>query len=305
MSGPPVALRRFEPADVPALHALYDRLVAPAPGWTAGEAPVHWGADDPERRAAGLVALRGDALVGGVSVVRVPPWLHVFPLVAADEGAAAALLDAALVHAAGPGIERIRIGVRAGEGAKRAAVAARGFARSIDMIDTVRAVAIPRRAAAPLTAELRRVAAAELDRDALRALHDLTFAEVPNSGPITDAELAGLLDGPDAWPAATAAWADAAGRYLGFVIGVRAADGRGRFGRVEAIGVDAAVRGHGLARRMLDDLLAQAEADGLDEVRAMIASTNAASLGLHRRAGFVELDRREMWDRPAGAATAG
>ena len=47
---------------------------------------------------------------------------------------------------------------------------------------------------------------------------------------------------------------------------------------------------------MLADLLAIAAATGIDEVRAGIASNNAASLALHLGAGFVERSRKEMWD---------
>lgn len=145
---------------------------------------------------------------------------------------------------------------------------------------------------APVAATPRR--GAEIDRTAMHELHDRTFAEIPNTAPMTDADFATLLDGPSAWSAPTSAWHDADGRCVGFVIGVRARD----HGVVEAIGVDPTWRGRRLGRAMLTDVLAIAAATGVREVRATIASTNAASLALHLHADFVERNRKEMWDLP-------
>ncbi len=133
----------------------------------------------------------------------------------------------------------------------------------------------------------------------MRHLHDLTFAEIANTVPIDAADLAALLDGPLAWPAATAAYADAAGALVGFVIGQAGVDERGAFGVVEAIGVRPTARGLGLARLMLDELLAAARAAGLAEVRSLVAGTNVGSLALHRAAGFAEGARRQMYDLTA------
>lgn len=102
-----------------------------------------------------------------------------------------------------------------------------------------------------------------------------------------------LLDGEDAWPTATAAWHDGDGRCVGFAIGKRA----GADGAIgEAIGVDPAWRGRGLAQAMLADVIAVAAQDGCAAVVAAIASDNAPSLALHRRAGFVERARKQLWD---------
>ena len=54
-------------------------------------------------------------------------------------------------------------------------------------------------------------------------------------------------------------------------------------------------RRRGLAAVALDHLLAAAVADGMPEVRAMIASDNPGSLGLHAAAGFVERGRKRLW----------
>jgi L-amino acid N-acyltransferase YncA len=53
----------------------------------------------------------------------------------------------------------------------------------------------------------------------------------------------------------------------------------------------------GLADVMLRHMLAVASTAGVPEARALIASSNQASLRLHQRAGFSERARRAVWQR--------
>jgi L-amino acid N-acyltransferase YncA len=53
--------------------------------------------------------------------------------------------------------------------------------------------------------------------------------------------------------------------------------------------VDAAARGHGLGRRLLDELAVEAERRGLYKLTSRIFTTNAASRAVHRAAGFEEI----------------
>ena len=306
-----IALRRFSGEDVEPLRAIYNRLVSPAPGWTAAEAAGMWtqaAQGDRTRVAVG----DGGRVVGAVGTVLGPPWMYVFPLVAEDDEVATRLLAHALGDVVS-GVATVRIGVRSGEEPKRAAAVARGFVPTIEFVDLVfgpiqvssievspvRSTDTPAAARARALPGLTRIPHPALDREAMRHLHDLTFAEIANTVPIDAADLAALLDGPLAWPAATAAYADAAGTLVGFVIGQAGVDERGAFGVVEAIGVRPTARGLGLARLMLDELLAAARAAGLAEVRSLVAGTNVGSLALHRAAGFAEGARRQMYDLTA------
>jgi ribosomal protein S18 acetylase RimI-like enzyme len=248
----------------------------------------------------GEVAEVDGRVAGGVSAVVAPPWMYVHPMVAADPAVAARLLARALTHAAA-GVVTARIGVRVGEEAKRAAVVAAGFVPSLDFVDLRHDLAGT--APPPRPDGYRRVAHAAIDRPATHALHDRCFAEIANTAPLAPADFDLLLDGPMAWPAATAAWVDGDGRPRGFVFGQLGEDERGRFGVVDAIGVDPADRGHGLARTMLEELLTLARAEGLAEVRSLIAGDNTGSLALHRAAGFVEAGRRQMYDLALALAT--
>ncbi len=290
-----VVLRPLAAADLEPLRAIYNRQVAPGPGWTAAAVASMWTQSAHGDRTR--VAVDGDRVAGGVGTVVAPPWLYIFPLVA--DGAAAA--DALLAQALGEvvaGVTTIRIGVRVGEEIKRAAVLARGFVRSIDFVELRHELA-PTPPGRPSDAALRRLGHGELDREATRALHNLTFAEIANTAPLDVRDFAALLDDATAWPGATAAWAGADGAVAGFVIGQRDHDDRGDFGVVEAIGVAPAWRGRGVARTMIDDLLGRARAAGLVEVRSVVAGTNPGSLALHRAAGFTVAGQKQMYDLSA------
>jgi len=285
------AVRGWRPGDAEAAAALSRRYFAPDPAWTAERAAAELTADALGGGDHVRVAERDGRTVGIAAYVAAPPWLYLWPLAADDQAAAAALLDAVLAAGAGPGLTRARVSVRAVEPHKQAAVVARGFTRSIDFLELARAPVPPLDAPA-LPVEIRR--GPRLDRAAVHALHDLTFAEIDNTVPATAADFAAQLDGPGAWPEVTSAWHDRDGRCVGFVIGARAPD----HGVVEAIGVDPAWRGRGLGRAMLADLLRIAAATGVEQVRAVVASTNHRSLALHGRAGFVEQARKQLWDLP-------
>ena len=83
---------------------------------------------------------------------------------------------------------------------------------------------------------------------------------------------------------------DADGRVVGFARVSRYSDrcvyeGIGEHG----VYVDAATRGRGLGRRLLDALAAEAERRGLYKLTSRIFTTNAASRAVHRAAGFTEV----------------
>lgn len=288
-----IALRPFAPTDAAAVAALSARWFDPDPALAPAEVTARLTADalggGSHVQVAVDRAVDGDRVVGVVGFVRSASMLMVWPLAADDEAAAAALLDAALTAGRAPGLTAARVSTRSVEPHKRRAVERRGFARSIDFVQ-VRRASVPPLAAPSVLATPRRGAA--IDRAAMHALHELSFATLDNTAPMSSADFDELLDDPAAWPAATAAWHDDTGACVGFVIGLCAPDHR----VVEAIGVAPAWRGRGLGQAILADVLRVAAADGEAEVRAMIASTNAASLALHARAGFVERARKELWD---------
>jgi ribosomal protein S18 acetylase RimI-like enzyme len=244
------------------------------------------------------VAERAGRVVGVGGYVLAPPWLFLWPVVADDGEAAGALIDAAIAAARGPDLERVRVSVRAIEPGKEAAVAARGFVRSIDFVEVVRAIDGPAGAdrggdaEPPAIAGVVRRKGAAIDRRAMHATHELAFATLANTAPMSRADFDHLLDGASAWPTATAGWFAADGTCAGFAIALRHPD----HGVVEAIGTHPSWRRRGVGAVALAHVLATAAREGVPEVRAMIASDNPGSLGLHAAAGFRERARKHLWE---------
>ena len=296
MSEPRV--RAWRDDDAAAVAALTRRYFAPDPPWDEAAARAQLAADALGAGGHVRVVERGAQVVGAGGYVVAPPWLFLWPVMADDGAAAGALLDALLAAGVRPGVARARVSVRASEPHKLAAVIARRFRHAIDFVGLVRAPAAPSPRPSPPGVERRGGAA--IDRAAMHATHDASFAGLANTAPMTAADFDLLLDGPAAWPAATAGWFTADGTCAGFVIGLRHDD----HVVVEAIGVHPAWRRRGLAALMLDHLLAAAATDGAPEVRAIIASDNPGSLGLHAAAGFGERARKAIWELalPTGSA---
>lgn len=286
-------MRAWRDDDAAAVAALTRRYFAPDPPWDAAAARAQLAADALGGGGHVHVVERGGQVVGAGGYVLGPPWLFLWPVMADDEAAAGALLDALLAAGVGVGIRRVRVSVRPSEPHKLAAAMVRGFRHAIDFVELVRAPATPAPPSPrPSPPGLERRGGAAIDRAAMHATHDLSFAGLANTAPMTAGDFDLLLDGPAAWPAATAGWFAADGTCAGFVIGLRHAD----HVVVEAIGVHPVWRRRGLAAVMLDHLLAAAVMDGAPEARAIIASDNPGSLGLHAAAGFGERARKAIWE---------
>ena len=117
-----------------------------------------------------------------------------------------------------------------------------------------------------------------------------------------------LFDGDDPWPAAafTRALAAPHARY----VGARADDllvgyaGIARLGRtppfeyeIHTIGVDPAYQGRGIGRRMMTDLLTDADSVVYLEVR----TDNPTAIALYTSLGFATVGLRKRYSRASGA----
>ncbi|MEV7602399.1 N-acetyltransferase family protein [Kitasatospora sp. NPDC089797] len=90
-------------------------------------------------------------------------------------------------------------------------------------------------------------------------------------------------------------------RVLGWAAVSRVSGRTAYAGVVEhSIYLDPAARGRGVGRVLLDALLASTDAAGIWTVQAGIFPENAASLALHRRAGFRVVGTRERIGRLHG-----
>ncbi|WP_042414216.1 GNAT family N-acetyltransferase [Streptacidiphilus anmyonensis] len=94
---------------------------------------------------------------------------------------------------------------------------------------------------------------------------------------------------------------DGGGRVLGWVAVSRVSDRRAYAGVVEhSVYVRPDARGRGVARALLEALIASTEAAGIWTVQSGIFPENAASLALHERAGFRVIGTRERVGRQHG-----
>lgn len=95
---------------------------------------------------------------------------------------------------------------------------------------------------------------------------------------------------------------DGDGRLLGWVAASRVSDRRAYAGVIEhSVYVHPAARGRGVARALLDALIASTEAAGIWTIQSGIFPENTASLALHQRAGFRVIGTRERIGRHHGA----
>jgi ribosomal-protein-alanine N-acetyltransferase len=118
-----------------------------------------------------------------------------------------------------------------------------------------------------------------------------------------------LVDGDDPWPAVAfhRELASAHNHYVGArtpekLVGYA---GISRLGRkppfeyeVHTIGVDPAYQGHGIGRRLLDELLHFADGG---VVYLEVRTDNEAALCLYRGAGFAQIGLRKRYYRVSGA----
>jgi len=138
---------------------------------------------------------------------------------------------------------------------------------------------------------------------------DVVYGGLTSADAARCAELETLLfDGDDPWPAAafTRALAAPHARY----VGARADDllvgyaGIARLGRtppfeyeIHTIGVDPAYQGRGIGRRMMTELLTDADSVVYLEVR----TDNPTAIALYTSLGFVTVGLRKRYYRASGA----
>lgn len=279
-------LGAYDPTALPALQALYRRI-------RAGRSLPATDLTD-EARAQGrqvVIAWRGGEPVGcaGWVVVGIADdgRLYGSPVIAAETPVAVRLIDRLVTEGRALCATHLRISAWDGEGAKAVALAAAGFVRLFDWVTFAREIKM--QAVPPFATDgLISISQAELDWPRLAELYATTFRGVPNAPPIDAATLAAEWIEAD-WDA-SCVLADAAGRYFAFVV----AHGDGS---IDVIGVDASLRGTGLAERLYCHAGNRLAANGVRQLTALVSSANVASLRFHQKLGFAESEPRgTVWE---------
>ncbi|MFN8110337.1 MAG: hypothetical protein U0Y82_10925 [Thermoleophilia bacterium] len=286
-----VRVRPWRAQDAPAVAALSARLAAPDPGWTPAQAASRLTGDVYAHGRDVAVAVRDEEVVGLLAAVTAPPWMFVWPMWTDHRPAADALLEWAVALARTHGVTGMRMSCPPHQAVKLEAITALGFVHTDDFLRVVRSVDREPDPGPPPPGT-RWTGVGRGEREVFRRIYNDVFEGHPHSVPISGDDLDGLMDGDEAWPGATGMLRDGAGRPTAFVFGLRTDAG----GTVEGIGTVRQARGRGLARWMLLRTLAVAAAEGMGEVEALILSSNAASLALHRGRGFRDTDRKPMYE---------
>jgi [ribosomal protein S18]-alanine N-acetyltransferase len=117
--------------------------------------------------------------------------------------------------------------------------------------------------------------------------------------------------GPDAWSAGLVAEgvggrlptvhylvADDGGRVVGHAVASLVAD----VAELQRIAVAGDRRRHGVARALLDEVVALAVRSGAERLLLEVREDNEAALGFYAAQGFVRLDRRPRYYRDGSAA---
>jgi ribosomal-protein-alanine N-acetyltransferase len=135
---------------------------------------------------------------------------------------------------------------------------------------------------------LRRAATADLP--ALTALEATLFGDDAWTGSAVREELEG--------PGRHALVAVADGTVVGYAVTMRSHD----LADLQRIAVHPTHRRHGIARRLLEELVARAAEEGASRLLLEVRAGNAGALGLYAEAGFVEIDRRRRYYRDGSDA---
>lgn len=224
------------------------------------------------------------AIVGVVGLVTVAldrGEAFLSPFLAGDE-AAGAVMDELIGIADARGARWIRASVTAAEHVARQLLASRGFTPRLAFLDLELDLAGRTFVEEPLPG-LVPVPMDRAEPAAWALLHNAAFARVDNAPPLTVEQAA---DDLSRLPAGARLWRDDEG-YAAFV--VLTDDGT-----VDAVAVRPDLQGRGLASKILRGAAARATTPRL---HSLVASTNAASLRLHERLGFVEVARRDVFQR--------
>lgn len=285
-------VRGFHRSDIAPLVALQHATAGRVPAWSA--AYLEGELTDPGRdhgRRVIIVASDDGHVRAGAGYVPAGTQFFVAPSLVGDADAGVALLDELVRRAAGA--DFVRMSCNDGEHAKRAALERLGFAPSFAFITLVRATdpsSTPR-----ATPGFHRVPVADVPLEALTTAHNAAFRGVANSPEQSLDEVRFVVDRLVA--DASGVWLDDSGGIGGYVWILRDGDSRGAFHIVDSVGVVSARRRTGLGHAMIEHATRVSADAGIGEIRALIASNNTASLGLHAAAGFSEGWRRVVYQR--------
>jgi len=201
------------------------------------------------------------------------------------------LLECAGRHAASIGL---RLSVWAhGITASDPAPPGRGFIEDRTLLRLTRSLPAEEPGPSPAGVSIRRFDP-DSDAEAWLALNARSFADHPDQGRWTRADLHARIDAPWFDPSGFFV-ADGNGRLLGFCWTKIHDEAWGRVGEIYVIGVDPGSGGRGLGRLLLRTGLRSMAERGLRSAMLYVEADNVAAVSLYLREGFTEEWRDVRW----------
>ena len=206
------------------------------------------------------------------------------PVLAGSQEAARLLLEHLIGTARELGAQQLRVSLFPREEAKAKAMEELGFLALLDLITVARSSSGLPLAAMP--ERLVRVPFQAVDWSRFAKASNAVFEGVPNAPPVNAEQLRQEWEAMD--PEASQLWQDEAGNYMAW-------SGVHPDGYVDAIGVEASLRGRGVGVALYHLAAETLAARAVPRLHALVASTNQATLRLHEKLGFREFTRRTVF----------
>jgi len=212
------------------------------------------------------------------------------PVVANEGGVLDSLVERVEGEARTAGADWVRCTTWPEDDVKAAVLAERGYRRVFEFVELAGEVAALRAPAVEMPPELHRVAYSGVEAEAYVEIFNECFRDLPNAPSMTVELAAESLREQPPLGEASQFWADDQGRYQAFSITLAT-------GYIDSFGVRERYRGRGLANAMMALTIAAASDCGCERLTSTVAGSNAASLRVHQRAGFSEVERCQAWQR--------
>lgn len=274
-------------SDFPAIVKLQNKLFPKVKWWTVDQAKAQF-LDLARGKGKHVVKVIEDNGIKGIAGWVSEPKTHEFygaPFIAASADAALLIIKELVEQAKRSKAYFIRIGSYQYESKKNEALLASGFKAAFDFIELEIS---PKNVQTKNISDFKFIEAGNVVPSKYRDLYNLSFKDVANAPPVNEAKAAELWTAPDIDRRLSGAWENDRGEYVAFIL-------IHNDGYLDSIGVHPSYQKQGLGSLIYESIFNKASSLGVKILRVTVADNNEASLKLHRRYGFVEIERRQVW----------
>lgn len=273
--------------ELPAIVSLQNKLFPKAKWWTEDNAKAQL-FDLARCQGRNVVKVLEKKAFKGIAGWISEPKTNEFygaPFFAECANASLILITELVKQARGAKARFVRVGSFPFEKEKNEALAASGFKVAFEFIQLE--ISLKFSELKDLI-NLKYVDADHIVPSKYRDLYNDSFKGVSNAPPLDEAKAQELWESPELDRRLSGVWANDQGDYIAFIV-------IHTDGYLDSIGVHSAFQKQGLGSSIYESIFSKAYSLGMKCLRVMIADNNEASLKLHQRYGFKELERRQVW----------